>query len=143
MKMHNLKRRVENRKFTVVGRGGKRGKTSGRGGKGQTARAGHKARPEMRDIIKKMPKLRGYSFKSIKDKAIVINIGDLESVFSNDGTVSPQTLVERGLVELEAGKNPRVKILSMGELTKKLNVSNCIVSAPAREKIEKAGGVIK
>ena len=41
------------------GRGGKRGKTSGRGCKGQTARAGANMRPEMRDIIKRLPKLRG------------------------------------------------------------------------------------
>lgn len=49
----------------MVGRGGKHAKTSGRGGKGQTARAGNKRRPELRDIIKKLPKQRGYSFKSI------------------------------------------------------------------------------
>jgi len=49
-----------------VGRGGKHAKTSGRGGKGQTARAGNKRRPELRDIIKKLPKLRGYQFNSIQ-----------------------------------------------------------------------------
>jgi len=57
MKIHNLKRVTKNRKTAIVGRGGKRGKTSGRGGKGQTARAGHKVRPEWRDIIKKMPRV--------------------------------------------------------------------------------------
>ena len=50
----------------MVGRGGKHAKTSGRGGKGQTARAGNKRRPELRDIIKKLPKNRGYQFKSKK-----------------------------------------------------------------------------
>jgi len=50
-----------------VGRGGKHAKTSGRGGKGQTARAGNKRRPELRDIIKKLPKNRGYRFKSIQN----------------------------------------------------------------------------
>lgn len=49
-----------------MGRGGKHAKTSGRGGKGQTARAGNKRRPELRDIIKKLPKNRGYQFKSKK-----------------------------------------------------------------------------
>ena len=49
-----------------MGRGGKHAKTSGRGGKGQTARAGNKRRPELRDIIKKLPKNRGYQFKSIQ-----------------------------------------------------------------------------
>ena len=142
MKIHDLKRINENKKAMLVGRGGKRGKTSGRGGKGQTARAGHKARPEMRDIIKRMPKLRGYSFNTIKEKPIIINIGDLE-VFSSGSNITPQTLVEKGIVEMDAGKNPKVKILSMGEITKKLNISNCLVSAEAKAKIEKAGGAVK
>ena len=55
----------------MVGRGGKHAKTSGRGGKGQTARAGNKRRPGLRDIIKKLPKNRGYRFKSVR-KMIVI-----------------------------------------------------------------------
>lgn len=58
----------------MVGRGGKHAKTSGRGGKGQTARAGNKRRPELRDIIKKLPKNRGYSFKS-KKKPFVLESG--------------------------------------------------------------------
>ena len=51
----------------MVGRGGKHAKTSGRGGKGQTARAGNKRRPELRDVIKRLPKNRGYKFKSIQN----------------------------------------------------------------------------
>jgi ribosomal protein L15 len=66
MQIHNLKRLHKNKKDRLVGRGGKHAKTSGRGGKGQTARAGNKRRPELRDIIKKLPKNRGYSFKSKK-----------------------------------------------------------------------------
>ncbi len=66
MQIHNLKRQHKNKKDRLVGRGGKHAKTSGRGGKGQTARAGNKRRPELRDIIKKLPKNRGYSFKSKK-----------------------------------------------------------------------------
>jgi ribosomal protein L15 len=80
MQIHNLKRAHKNKKDRIVGRGGKHAKTSGRGGKGQTARAGNKRRPELRDIIKKLPKNRGYRFKSIlkmtlvpKDKIIVVN----------------------------------------------------------------------
>ncbi len=65
MQIHNLKRKYKNKKDRIVGRGGKHAKTSGRGGKGQTARAGNKRRPELRDIIKKLPKMRGYQFKSI------------------------------------------------------------------------------
>lgn len=71
MQIHNLKRTHKNKRDRLVGRGGKHAKTSGRGGKGQTARAGNKRRPELRDIIKKLPKNRGYQFKSIQRVFIV------------------------------------------------------------------------
>jgi large subunit ribosomal protein L15 len=71
MQIHNLKRTHKNKKDRLVGRGGKHAKTSGRGGKGQTARAGNKRRPELRDIIKKLPKNRGYQFKSVRKPYIV------------------------------------------------------------------------
>jgi ribosomal protein L15 len=71
MQIHNLKREHKNKKDRLVGRGGKHAKTSGRGGKGQTARAGNKRRPELRDIIKKLPKNRGYQFKSVKKDFVI------------------------------------------------------------------------
>jgi large subunit ribosomal protein L15 len=143
MKIHEVKRKTSNKKSALVGRGGKRGKTSGRGGKGQTARAGHKMRPEMRDTIKRMPKLRGYAFNSRNEKPEVINVSLLEVTFSNNDIVNPSVLVKKGILKFSAGKKPRVKILSMGELTKKLIISDCIVSAGAKTKIEKAGGSVK
>ncbi len=73
MQIHNLKRIHKNKKDRLVGRGGKHAKTSGRGGKGQTARSGNKRRPELRDIIKRLPKNRGYQFKSIQNVFIVPN----------------------------------------------------------------------
>ena len=71
MQIHNVKRVHKNKMDRIVGRGGKHAKTSGRGGKGQTARAGNKRRPELRDIIKKLPKNRGYQFKSIQKVVVV------------------------------------------------------------------------
>lgn len=71
MQIHDLKRTHKNKKDRIVGRGGKHAKTSGRGGKGQTARAGNKRRPELRDIIKKLPKQRGYKFNSISRVLVV------------------------------------------------------------------------
>lgn len=71
MQIHQVKRRSPNRKAKLVGRGGRRGKTSGRGTKGQRARSGRKLRPEIRDIIKKIPKKRGYRFASVAEPAIV------------------------------------------------------------------------
>lgn len=71
MQIHDVQRKHKNKKDRIVGRGGKHAKTSGRGGKGQTARAGNKRRPELRDIIKKLPKQRGYQFKSVQRPRIV------------------------------------------------------------------------
>jgi large subunit ribosomal protein L15 len=146
MQIHNLKRKTQNKKPMIVGRGGKRGKTSGRGGKGQSARAGNKIRPEIRDMIKKLPKLRGYAFNSVEDKLrpmVVVNLSSIEQAFDNGSTVKPSTLVSRGVLEQYKGKNPRVKILADGNVTKKLNIVNCVVSVKTKEKIEKAGGSIK
>ena len=79
MQIHNLKRLHKNKKDRIVGRGGKHAKTSGRGGKGQTARAGNKRRPELRDIIKKLPKNRGYRFKSVKKTLVLTKDKVLET----------------------------------------------------------------
>ena len=143
MQIQNIKRVTKNRKTAVVGRGGKRGKTSGRGGKGQTARAGHKIRPEWRDIIKKMPKLRGYAFKGFQGDYVVVNVGQLDATFSNNDSVTPAILVKNGILETRLGKNPKVKILGLGDISKKLNISDCKVSVEAKTKIEKAGGTVK
>lgn len=143
MQIHNLKREHKNKKMHQVGRGGKRGKTSGRGTKGQKARAGHKIRPEIRDIIMKIPKLRGYAFKSLGTKPVIVNIQTLEAVFSNGETISPKSLLEKKVISARSGKMPEVKILGDGELTKKINVENCFISIGAKEKIEKAGGIVK
>ncbi len=68
MQFHTLKRKTPNKKSAQVGRGGTRGKTAGRGTKGQNARAGHKNRPEIRDVIKRVPKLRGRGKSSLKSR---------------------------------------------------------------------------
>lgn len=68
MQFHTLKRKNPNKKSKQVGRGGTRGKTSGRGTKGQNARAGRKKRPELRDFIKRVPKLRGRGKSSLKSR---------------------------------------------------------------------------
>lgn len=146
MQIHNIKRKTVNKKVMLVGRGGKRGKTSGRGGKGQTARAGHKTRPEWRDFIKRMPKLRGYSFQSIagvKNPVVAINLDLLEIAFKAGATVKPSTLFARGVIEQYKGKNQKIKILGDGEIAKKLNIVGCTVSKSAKVKIEKAGGTVK
>ena len=125
-----------------MGRGGGRGKTSGRGTKGQKARAGHRIRPDVREKLKKLPKLRGYAFNSIEMKPAVVNLAVLESMFAAGDAITPEILRERGAVRARKGVAVRVKILGDGELTKKLVITGCSVSAAASAKIEKAGGSV-
>jgi ribosomal protein L15 len=66
MQSHTLKARTKRVRSKQIGRGGTRGKTSGKGTKGQNARAGRKKRPELRDFIKRFPKLRGRGKNSLK-----------------------------------------------------------------------------
>lgn len=150
MQLHNLQRKTPNTPKPLVGRGGKRGKTSGRGTKGQKARAGNKKRPELRDFIKKIPKLRGYAFKSFAKKAWPVPLSALERNFKAGDRVDPATLVAKGVVERTEGNFPRIKILSskastkegVVEITKKLVVSGVEVSASAKAALEKAGGTV-
>lgn len=140
MQLHDLKRKNERRK-TRVGRGGKRGKTSGSGHKGQKARGN--PRPAIRDVIKKLPKNRGYSFNTIQTKPVVINLNLIDRKFSDGDVVSPTTLISKNILNLKKGSVVGVKILSMGEISKKITVEGCNVSEKAIEKIKKAGGEIK
>lgn len=131
-----------------IGRGGKRGKMSGRGHKGQTARAGNSTRPEMREIIKKLPKLRGHgknradTVNNERVAAVAVNISALEANFEAGSNVTPAAIVAAGIVSSRRKKAPTIKILATGELTKKLTLSGFTVSAAAKAKIEKAGGTI-
>ncbi len=145
MQTHQLKRNNPNMKRTIVARGGKRGKTAGRGGKGQSARAGNKRRPEWRDIIKRVPKLRGRGIspqKSITDKPVVINLAAIEVAFSANDSITPSILIEKGLVDTISGRIPKVKILGDGEVTKVFKISGLYISESAKLKIEKAGGSV-
>lgn len=147
MQFHHLQPKSEHKRGKRVGRGGKRGKTSGRGTKGQKARAGHRIRPEERDIIKKLPKRRGFGknrARTVNDsvqKPIVINLDRIEAS-ALQGSLSPRELVSAGLVRRRKGAIPQIKLLSGGNLTKRISVSGMAVSLSAREKIEKAGGSV-
>ena len=66
----------------------------------------------------------------------------LNAAFAAGDTITPSVLVERGLVRTPKKSAPVVKILGDGELTKKLNISGCVVSASAKTKIEAAGGSV-
>jgi large subunit ribosomal protein L15 len=147
MQLHELQRKTKNKGSKRIGRGrgSGKGKTAGRGTKGQNARAGHKKRPEVREQLKKIPKLRGrgiHGLRSFQLRPAIINISALEAAFAAGDTVNPKVLLERGLIETSGGKMPMVKILGDGELKKKLTFTGVKVSGSAKEKIEKAGGSI-
>lgn len=119
MQLHNIQSKHRIRPKIRVGRGGKRGTTSGKGTKGQKSRAGHKIRPAIRDIIKKLPKKRGYKFRRFHPRAEVVNLVLLDKYFKEGDTISPAVLLEKGLVRRIKGKMPAVKILGNGEGKKK------------------------
>ncbi len=129
MQLHQLHPTQLNKKKRTIGRGGKRGTFSGRGTKGQKARAGRRIRPAERDLIIRLPKLRGYHNKPKMEKLPVINVGDLAK--SVTGTLINEATLGR-----------RVKILGAGDVTKAFTIEALPVSASARVKIEKAGGTI-
>lgn len=120
--------RQKNKKPQRVGRGGKRGTTSGRGTKGQKSRSGHRIRPAERDLLIRIPKLRGYKNKPLLEKPLALNVGDLENI-------SETSLNRKNL--------GNVKILGGGEVKKALTVEGLPVSKTAKEKIERAGGSVK
>lgn len=148
MQLHEIKPTTARKVHKRIARGGKRGKTSGRGGKGQTARTGNSTRPEMREIIKKLPKLRGFgknrarTVRSEKAPIAVVNLQVLEAAFAAGDAINPKTLAAAGIISEKSKKAPLVKILGTGALQKKLVVTGCTVSKTAKEKIEKAGGTI-
>ena len=143
MQIHNLKREHKNKKDRLVGRGGKHAKTSGRGGKGQTARAGNKRRPQLRDIIKKLPKNRGYQFQSFQIKPTLVSLDKISKAYPNGGEVNPTELLNLKVIKKNKGFIPKVKILNGNEnFSISITVSKCTVSETVKEKITKAGGKI-
>lgn len=146
--LHSITKSKHQKTKRRVGRGGKRGKTSGRGHKGQKQHGGHGIRPEIRDMIKKLPKRRGHGTnraRTVHDSRpeyAPVNLAQIEAAYKAGETVSPETLVAKGLVATRAGRAPLVKVLGNGALTKKVTVENCKVSEAAKAAIEKAGGSI-
>jgi large subunit ribosomal protein L15 len=135
--------RGSNNKRKRVGRGdgSGHGKTSGRGHKGQGARAGGGTRPGFEGgqmpLQRRLPK-RGFH-NPFRVGMKVVNLEQLEG-FPSGSEVTPELLAQKGLVR---GKNQKVKILGDGALTKPLTVKAHGFSAKAKEKIEACGGKLE
>ena len=142
LNLSNLKpypRSTKRRKIRGRGVGSGHGTFSGRGAKGQKARSGSSIPVGFEGgrmpLHRQIPKKRGFTSRS--PKASVFNVGRIDSKFSSGESVTPKLLFQRGLSK---SVSERVKILSGGKITKALIFEGILVSAQAREKIEKAGG---
>jgi len=143
MQLDIFKKATSSKKSKRVGRGGKKGTYSGKGMKGQKSRAGFSKRPTFEggksSIVAVTKKLRG--FKSLaKKKKEAIKLSQLEKFFKNGEEVSLKTLLEKKLIKKEI---KRVKIISGGELKKKLAFKGVAFSQKAKELVEKTGSVVE
>jgi large subunit ribosomal protein L15 len=131
----------KNRKKVGRGPGSGMGKTSTRGHKGLKARSGGNVRPGFEGgqmpIYRRLPK-RGF-FNIFKTNNAILNVTDLDR-FEDGATIDIDSLRDAGMVK---GRVDGVKILGMGEITKKFLLKNILVSKTAKEKIESTGGSIE
>jgi len=146
MKLHDLRPAPgSKRKKIRAARGisGKRGKTAGRGTKGQGARSGGGKGPYFEGgqlpLVRRLPFKRGFT-NPFRQEYQEVNIWLLERTFEDGDVVTPVTMAEKKVVR-EAG-DPIV-ILGAGDLTKKLTVKANRFSKGAREKIEAQSGTIE
>ena len=118
-----------------------KGKTSGKGHKGQKARSGGSIRLGFEGgqmpLIRRIPK-RGFNNAAFKKNYAIVNLADLNA-FDDGATIDEAVLLEAKLIR---GKYFGVKVLGNGDITKKLTITVDKVTDAAREKIEKAGGVV-
>lgn len=143
MKLHELKNvagAVHRKKRVGCGEGGGHGKTSGRGGKGQTARSGSSIRPGFEGgqmpLYRKLPH-RGFNQAAFRTEIAVVNVGDFAWLDAKVKEVNAVVLAEAGLIR--AGET-RVKVLGDGDLTRAFKITASKFSESAKAKIEKAGG---
>jgi large subunit ribosomal protein L15 len=145
MNLTNLEKTTIKRKRRVgLGHGSGRGKTAGRGTKGQLARN----KPSLDNdgdstpLIRRLPFLRGKGRnKSLQQVRLVINLSDL-NVFSDKEIVDIESLAKHKLVRLKDAKANGAKILGDGDIKKALTI-RLPISKNAAQKIEKAGGTIE
>ena len=143
MKLHelvNVPGAIHRKKRVGCGEGGGHGKTSTRGGKGQSARSGSSIRPGFEGgqmpLYRKLPH-RGFNQASFRTEPVIVNVGDLAKVDAKITAVDALVLAQAGLVRKD---EKTIKVLGDGELTRALKVTAAKFSASAKAKIEKAGG---
>ena len=130
----------KSRKRVGRGPGSGKGKTCGRGHKGQQSRSGGGTRVGFEGgqmpLYRRLPK-RGFTNARFKVTFSIVNVAQLEKTFQDGDTVDSTAIRESHLVNAKTGP---IKVLGGGELSKKLSVSVQGFSESARRKIEAAGG---
>lgn len=144
MQIHELK--SIKKRSQRIGRSGKRGSYSGRGVKGQRSRSGHRIRPAERDLIMRLPKLRGFRNKPKFDKGEVLNLKTLTAHLKSFVKAGAPLEVNRELLRtaklVKKDFAGYIKVLGQGEVGFPMLVKGLKVSASAKAKIEKAGGKV-
>ena len=143
MQLHQIQPKHSAQKKHRIGRGGKKGTYSGRGMKGQSARAGAKFLPIIRSLIKRYPKMRGYRTQRTFPSFQIVSLHAIEKAFKASEVVSPASLVEKRVITPFGKKMLPVKVLASGAMAKALVFEGCKVSKNAKAFIEKAGGTVK
>jgi large subunit ribosomal protein L15 len=143
MQLHQIQPKHSAQKKHRIGRGGKKGTYSGRGMKGQKARAGAKLLPIVRSLIKRYPKMRGYRAQRTFPAFCIVSLREIEKAFKASEVVSPASLIEKRVITPFGKKMLPIKVLASGEMAKALVFEGCKVSKNAKALIEKAGGTVK
>ncbi|MBS7286480.1 MAG: 50S ribosomal protein L15 [Kiritimatiellae bacterium] len=132
----------ERRKRVGRGCGSGMGKTSCKGQKGQQSRKGHKHKLVFEGgqmpLVRRLPK-RGFNNAAFNAKALGVNLSSLEAKFENGAEITVSALAKAGFSD---NKRPKIKILGVGEVTKKFTIKGIPCSATAKQKIEAAGGSV-
>ena len=143
MRLHNLTNvpgAVHRKKRVGCGEGGGHGKTSGRGGKGQSARSGSSIRPGFEGgqmpLYRKLPH-RGFNNYEFRTSYAVVNVGDLAKLDASVTEVNAEVLAKAGIIR---GNVKLLKVLGDGEISRALKVTAQKFTGSAKAKLEKAGG---
>ncbi|MBK9991553.1 MAG: 50S ribosomal protein L15 [Verrucomicrobia bacterium] len=143
MRLHelkNVKGAIHRKKRVGCGEGSGHGKTSGRGGKGQSARSGSSIRPGFEGgqmpLYRKLPH-RGFNNFNFRVSYATLNVGDLAGLAASITEVNADVLSQNGLIRADGAL---LKILGGGELSRAFKITATKFSESAKAKIEKAGG---
>ncbi len=144
MLIHEITSSSRRSRSKRVGRGGKRGSYSGRGIKGQKARSGHRIRPAERDLIQRLPKLRGVGKnknRRARPVTLIVTFRTLSRLGIKD--ISRSSLFAASVISRSDRGRRAVKIVATGRPDGALNIAaGVLVSASAAAKIKAAGGTV-